>query len=67
MTERRCRRGGTDRSGADGPSDLVRFRKTLTERIFTQFQGAPEGDLAYCMERLDIDIEQLDRPVRAAS
>ena len=53
--------------GADGPSDLVRFRKTLTERIFTQFQGAPEGDLAYCMERLDIDIEQLDRPVRAAS
>lgn len=56
--------------GADGPADLVRFRKTLTERIFTQFQGAPESDLTYCLERMDVDLGQLgedDGVLRAAS
>lgn len=54
--------------GAGGPSDIARFRKTLTERIFTQFQGAPETDLNYCLERLDTDFEQLPaRGLRDAS
>ena len=39
--------------GPGGPQDMMRFRKTLTERIFTQFQGAPEADLNYCLERLE--------------
>jgi len=46
--------------GGSGPADLTKFRKTLTERIFTQFQGAPEADLNYCLERLDIDLETLE-------
>lgn len=45
--------------GADGPADIARFRKTLTERIFTQFQGAPEADLNYCLERLEADFGAL--------
>jgi uncharacterized protein (DUF2336 family) len=45
--------------GGDGPRDVIRFRKALTERIFTQFQGAPDADLAYCLERLDMDARGL--------
>lgn len=55
--------------GGDGPADLARFRQRLTERIFTQFQGAPESDLNYCLERLDVDFGQLEgeSPLREAS
>lgn len=42
--------------GDRGPEDVVRFRAALTQRIFTQFQGAPEADLEYCLERLEADI-----------
>jgi uncharacterized protein (DUF2336 family) len=41
--------------GPGGARDVARFRKHLTERIFTQFQGAPERELAYCLDRLDDD------------
>ncbi|MFW5661054.1 MAG: DUF2336 domain-containing protein [Oceanicaulis sp.] len=41
--------------GPGGDRDIVRFRKRLAERIFTQFQGAPENELTYIMDRLDID------------
>ncbi|MEO1040395.1 MAG: DUF2336 domain-containing protein [Pseudomonadota bacterium] len=53
--------------GPGGPGDAARFRKRLTERIFTQFQGAPEADLMYCLERLDEDRALIDEPVRVAS
>ncbi len=43
--------------GAGGAVDQARFRKRLCERIFTQFQGAPEEDLAYCLARIDDDQE----------
>lgn len=41
--------------GPDGVRDIVHFRRVLAERIFTQFQGAPESELAYVMDRLDAD------------
>lgn len=41
--------------GDGGPADQIRFRRILTERVFTQFQGAPEADLNYCLARLDAD------------
>ena len=47
--------------GGDGLKDIVTFRRRLTERIFTQFQGAPERELAYFMERLDSDAALLDQ------
>jgi len=43
--------------GPDGAIDRARFQKRLAERIFTQFQGAPEADLAYCLERIDADLQ----------
>lgn len=43
--------------GASGPEDIVRFRAALTQRIFTQFQGAPEADLEYCLSRLEADMD----------
>ena len=43
--------------GAQGPADQARFRKRLCERIFTQFQGVPEEDLAYCLARIEDDQE----------
>ena len=46
--------------GAGGAHDVVEFRKRLTERIFTQFQGAPERELTYCLDRLDVDVAALD-------
>lgn len=51
--------------GDGGARDVAKFRRQLTERIFTQFQGAPEGELAYCLERLDADEAALS-DVRAA-
>ena len=53
--------------GPDGPADAARFRKRLTERIFTQFQGAPEADLNYCLDRLDDDRDILSAGWRDAS
>lgn len=46
--------------GAQGPEDIVKFRAALTQRIFTQFQGAPEADLEYCMVRLDADMRAIN-------
>ncbi len=43
--------------GDKGPEDMVRFRAALTQRIFTQFQGAPESDLEYCLDRLDAELD----------
>ncbi|MCC5980795.1 MAG: DUF2336 domain-containing protein [Oceanicaulis sp.] len=43
--------------GDRGPEDIVRFRAALTQRIFTQFQGAPEADLEYCLARLETDMD----------
>ncbi|KPP82539.1 MAG: hypothetical protein HLUCCA04_00345 [Oceanicaulis sp. HLUCCA04] len=45
--------------GAQGPEDIVKFRTALTQRIFTHFQGAPEADLQYCMDRLELDMATL--------
>lgn len=45
--------------GAGGARDVIEFRKRLTERIFTQFQGAPERELVYCLDRLDADFSAL--------
>ncbi|MGY6627508.1 MAG: DUF2336 domain-containing protein [Oceanicaulis sp.] len=42
--------------GPDGARDIIRFRKHLVERVFTQFQGAPLSELDYCLDRLDADI-----------
>ncbi|PWE16603.1 hypothetical protein DDZ18_12615 [Marinicauda salina] len=55
--------------GDGGVRDQIAFRKRLTERIFTQFQGAPEADLNYCLERLDADERLVgeDEGLRAAS
>jgi uncharacterized protein (DUF2336 family) len=55
--------------GDGGVRDQIAFRKRLTERIFTQFQGAPEADLNYCLERLDVDERLVgeDEDLRAAS
>jgi uncharacterized protein (DUF2336 family) len=53
--------------GDGGDRDMVKFRRRLTERIFTQFQGAPERELAYCLDRLDADESMLrDDGLRAA-
>lgn len=46
--------------GAHGAEDVVKFRAALTQRIFTQFQGAPEADLEYCMARLDADMRAIN-------
>lgn len=43
--------------GGQGPEDIVKFRAALTQRIFTQFQGAPEADLEYCLSRLEADMQ----------
>lgn len=42
--------------GPGGARDMIRFRKHLVERVFTQFQGAPIAELDYCLDRLDADI-----------
>lgn len=53
--------------GDGGARDVAVFRRRLTERIFTQFQGAPERELAYCLDRLDADEAALrEAEVRAA-
>lgn len=53
--------------GDGGARDMVVFRRRLTERIFTQFQGAPEQELTYCLDRLDADEAAFrDHETRAA-
>ena len=46
--------------GGAGEREIVRFRTRLAERIFTQFQGAPESELNYILDRLDLDDAMLD-------
>ena len=36
-----------------GPNDRLRFRQKMTERVLTQFQAIPRGDLEYLLEKLD--------------
>lgn len=43
-----------EQTGGDA-RETARFRKRLAERIFTQFQGAPESELNYVLDRLDMD------------
>lgn len=50
--------------GGGGGRDIVRFRQRLAERIFTQFQGAPEAELDYILERLDLDKRLTPDPAR---
>ena len=45
--------------GDGGARDTLAFRRRLAERIFTQFQGAPESELIYCLDRLDSDEAML--------
>jgi uncharacterized protein (DUF2336 family) len=53
--------------GDGGDRDVAVFRRRLTERIFTQFQGAPERELAYCLDRLEADEAALrSADIRAA-
>ena len=53
--------------GDGGARDAALFRRRLMERIFTQFQGAPDRELAYCLDRLDADEAALrDIGLRAA-
>lgn len=51
--------------GPNGMADQIMFRKRLAERIFTQFQGAPEADLNYCIDRLDMDMAELPETMAA--
>jgi len=53
--------------GPDGARDIVRMRKRLAERIFSQFQGAPESELAYVLDRLDMDERFLAEPAAGAA
>ncbi|MCP2670530.1 DUF2336 domain-containing protein [Maricaulaceae bacterium EIL42A08] len=41
--------------GTGGAEDVAKFRKTLAERIFTQFQDAPIAELEYVLDRMDAD------------
>ena len=36
-----------------GPNDRARFRARMIERVLTQFQAIPKGDLDYLLEKLD--------------
>ncbi|MFW6413140.1 MAG: DUF2336 domain-containing protein, partial [Oceanicaulis sp.] len=53
--------------GAGGARDVVIFRQRLAERIFTQFQNAPESELDYLMDRLDMDVRALEQDRRGAA
>lgn len=54
--------------GGGGEREIIRFRQRLAERIFTQFQGAPEAELTYILERLDMDERQIcDSGARGAA
>jgi len=46
--------------GPNGQPDIVRFRRLLAERILTQFQGVPQAELDYVMDRLDADESMLN-------
>ena len=54
-------------SGPNGTPDIVRFRRLLAERILTQFQGVPQAELDYIMDRLDADETELSRRHLAAA
>lgn len=41
------------------PEAVARWRRAIAERIFTQFQNAPDSDLRYCLDRLDTDAAAL--------
>lgn len=41
------------------PEAVARWRRAIAERIFTQFQNAPDADLRYCLDRLDTDAAAL--------
>ena len=41
-----------------GPNDKARFRMRMIERVLTQFQAIPKGDLDYLLEKLDFYSEQ---------
>ena len=41
-----------------GANDKARFRSRMIERVLTQFQAIPKGDLDYLLEKLDIYSEQ---------
>lgn len=45
--------------GPNGTPDIVRFRRLLAERILTQFQGVPQAELDYILDRLDADEAEL--------
>jgi len=45
--------------GGNGLPDIVRFRRLLAERILTQFQGVPQSELDYILDRLDADEAEL--------
>ncbi len=53
--------------GPNGTPDIVRFRRLLAERILTQFQGVPQAELDYIMDRLDADETELSRRHLAAA
>ncbi|XBQ16066.1 MAG: DUF2336 domain-containing protein [Oceanicaulis sp.] len=53
--------------GPGGARDIVLFRRRLAERVFTQFQGAPESELDYILDRLDMDAAALATERRGAA
>lgn len=55
--------------GPDGQRDVVHFRKILAQRVLTQFEGAPDSEVNYIMDRLEVDEAALeaDNPLRIAS
>ncbi|WP_306017404.1 DUF2336 domain-containing protein [Oceanicaulis sp. MMSF_3324] len=53
--------------GPNGTPDIVRFRRLLAERILTQFQGVPQAELDYIMDRLDADETELNRTAMAVA
>lgn len=45
-----------------GPRDRERFRQRMVERVLTQFQAIPKGDLDYLLDKLDA-LEEARRPM----
>ena len=52
--------------GPGGQRDIVRFRRLLAERVLTQFQGVPQSELEYILDRLESDEAELAESQRAA-
>lgn len=53
--------------GPNGAPDIIRFRRLLAERILTQFQGVPQSEFDYIMDRLDADEAELGQTRLAAA